>query len=101
MTTMTIRGIPVKEIAGADSEGRTPLTRTSRRAYTTADQKSSLTALKLQLRVESLVVLQRIRDIRAPCLRHHRRSHYVYSELSRRVVLGLCLLLLFVRLLCA
>ena len=53
MTTMTIRGIPVKEIVGADSEGKTPLTRTSRRAYATADQKSSLTEFKLPLRVES------------------------------------------------
>jgi hypothetical protein len=40
---MTISGIPVREIVGADSEGKIPLTRTSRIAYATADQMSSLT----------------------------------------------------------
>jgi len=52
MTTMTISGIPVKEMVGADSEGKTPLTKTSRRPYATADPKSSLIAFKLWFGVE-------------------------------------------------
>ncbi len=52
MTTMTISGIPVKEMVGADSEGKIPLTKTSRRPYATADQKSSFIVFKLWFGVE-------------------------------------------------
>ena len=52
-TTMTISGIPVKEIVGADSEGKIPLIRTSRMAYAIADQKSSLTVFNSRFVVES------------------------------------------------
>jgi hypothetical protein len=52
MTTMTISGIPVKEMVGADSEGKIPLTKTSRRPYETADQKSSFIVFKLWFGVE-------------------------------------------------
>ena len=52
-TTMTISGIPVKEIVGVDSEGKIPLIRTSRVAYAIADQKSSLTVFNSQFEVES------------------------------------------------
>jgi len=53
MTTMTMSGIAVKERVGVDSEGKIPLTRTSRRAYATADQKSSLTVFNSRFLVES------------------------------------------------
>ena len=46
MMIMTMSGIPVNETVGVDSEGKIPLTRTSRMAYATAAQKRSLTVFK-------------------------------------------------------
>ena len=53
MKIMTISGIAVTEMVGGDSEGNTPLTRTSSTPYAIAAQKSSLTVFKFRFLVES------------------------------------------------
>jgi hypothetical protein len=53
MRTMTMRGIPVREMVGVDSEGKTPLAKTSRTAYATADQMSSRTVFNSRFLVGS------------------------------------------------
>ena len=70
-TTMMMSGIPVKEMVGADSEGKIPLIRTRRSAYATADQKSSFRVFKSRCAVASGVLRQRAQDSHEPCRHQH------------------------------